>query len=485
MFAQNQPVDREPYAAGRFYASDSETLRKDLASLFSTAVKPGKDLPVRAIIVPHAGYVFSGKTAASAFSAISPAAEYSNIFIIGSSHVAAFDGVSVYGSGDFITPLGKVKVNTEISQKLKELKLFRFPESVQAREHSIEVQLPFIQYYFRKVPPVVPIVIGTDDPEKIKEIAAALKPYFRQENLFIISSDFSHYPPYRDAVIIDDLTAGSIVSKNPATFLETLGANSRKNINGLATSMCGWTSGLALIYLSMDDPKLEFRKIDYTNSGDSKYGDREGVVGYNAIVLYENKSPKGEKAHDDSEVKFTADEIDQLFSIAKGSIKSKFSTGRHQVVDASKISPALKKNMGAFVTLKIDGMLRGCIGQFTADKPLFEVVNDMAYESAFSDGRFDPLTQGEFQKVEIEISVLGPLKKINDISEIIPGRHGIYIKKDFRSGTMLPQVLTENHWTLEQFLGYTSREKAGLGWDGWKNADLYIYEAVVLEERKK
>ena len=191
------------------------------------------------------------------------------------------------------------------------------------------------------------------------------------------------------------------------------------------------------------------------------------------------------RSHDDSEVKFTADEIDQLFSIAKGSIKSKFSTGRHQVVDASKISPALKKNMGAFVTLKIDGMLRGCIGQFTADKPLFEVVNDMAYESAFSDGRFDPLTQGEFQKVEIEISVLGPLKKIKDISEIIPGRHGIYIKKDFRSGTMLPQVLTENHWTLEQFLGYTSREKAGLGWDGWKNADRYIYEAVVLEERKK
>ena len=144
----------------------------------------------------------------------------------------------------------------------------------------------------------------------------------------------------------------------------------------------------------------------------------------------------------------------------------------------------LKKKMGAFVTLKIDGNLRGCIGRFISEEPLYEVVNEMAVASAFSDNRFDPLTKEEFAKIEIEISVLGPLKKIKDISEIVPGKHGIYIKKDFRSGTMLPQVLTENHWTVEQFLGYTSRDKAGIGWDGWKTADLYIYEAVVLEENK-
>jgi AmmeMemoRadiSam system protein A len=140
--------------------------------------------------------------------------------------------------------------------------------------------------------------------------------------------------------------------------------------------------------------------------------------------------------------------------------------------------------MGAFVTLKIKGELRGCIGRFTSNDPLYEVVNQMASSSAFEDSRFNPLTKEEYEKIEIEISVLGPLKKIADISEIVLGKHGIYIKKDFRSGTMLPQVATENNWTLEQFLGYTSREKAGLGWLGWKDAEVFIYEAVVLEEKK-
>ena len=141
--------------------------------------------------------------------------------------------------------------------------------------------------------------------------------------------------------------------------------------------------------------------------------------------------------------------------------------------------------MGAFVTLNVDGRLRGCIGQFTSDNPLYEVVNQMAVASAFQDTRFLPLTKDEFNKIRIEISVLGPLKKINNISEIVLGKHGIYIKKGTRAGTMLPQVATGNHWTLEQFLGYTSRDKAGLGWDGWKNADIYTYEAVVLEEPEK
>ena len=187
----------------------------------------------------------------------------------------------------------------------------------------------------------------------------------------------------------------------------------------------------------------------------------------------------------DSEVSFTKEEINQLFSIARSSIHKMLYENKRMTSDPSTISPNLKKNMGAFVTLNIDRNLRGCIGQFTSTDPLYEVVNQMAIASAFDDTRFTPLSKEEFNKIKIEISVLGPLKKINNISEIVLGKHGIYIKKDFRSGTMLPQVATGNHWTLEQFLGYTSRDKAGLGWEGWKNADIYIYEAVVLEENKK
>jgi AmmeMemoRadiSam system protein A len=154
-------------------------------------------------------------------------------------------------------------------------------------------------------------------------------------------------------------------------------------------------------------------------------------------------------------------------------------------VDPLSVPPALQSNMGAFVTLKINGFLRGCIGRFTSADPLYEVVRQMAMAAAFEDSRFTPLTKEEFAKTDIEISVLGPMKKINDISEIILGKHGVYIKKDFRSGTMLPQVAIENKWTVEQLLGYTSRDKAGLGWNGWQDAEIYTYEAVVLEEKKK
>ncbi len=187
----------------------------------------------------------------------------------------------------------------------------------------------------------------------------------------------------------------------------------------------------------------------------------------------------------DLKVSFTKDEVNKLFSIARNSIHTMLFENKRLTINPSDISSNLKKGMGAFVTLNINGKLRGCIGQFPSAEPLYEVVNQMAVASAFGDTRFLPVTKDEYNKLRIEISVIGPLKKIRDTSEIVLGKHGIYIKKDSRSGTMLPQVATGNHWTLEQFLGYTSSEKAGLGWEGWKDADIYIYEAVVLEENKK
>jgi AmmeMemoRadiSam system protein A len=185
------------------------------------------------------------------------------------------------------------------------------------------------------------------------------------------------------------------------------------------------------------------------------------------------------------EFSFTEEEKSQLFTIAKNSIKSMLNDQKRISIDEKTMPSKFKKQLGAFVTLKIGGSLRGCIGRFISSDPLYEVVRASAISSAFEDPRFSPLTKQEFEKTEIEITVLGPLKKINNISEIVLGKHGIYIKKDFRSGTMLPQVATENGWTVEEFLGYTSRDKAGLGWDGWKDAELFIYVGIVLEDNKK
>ncbi|MGD0341087.1 MAG: AmmeMemoRadiSam system protein B [Bacteroidales bacterium] len=483
--SQDNSVDRKPYAAGKFYSDNRDTLKSDLVKLFAACKKPSETMNVRAIITPHAGYVFSGKTAASAYSVTSKKGDYKNIFIIGSSHVMAFEGASIYSEGDYVTPLGKAKVNREIASGLKKkYSCFNFPSDAHAQEHSIEVQVPFMQYYYDKMPPIVPIILGTNSVSTIKAIADALKPYFTPDNLFVISSDFSHYPSYNDAIVNDKLTADAIISGNPTVFLSVLQKNELKDTPGLVTSMCGWTSGLTILFLSEGNKDLEYRKIDYSNSGDSPYGNKSEVVGYNAIALVEKKHDQ--KAEQKSSmVSFTEEEKKELFAIARNSIKSLLFDGKNYTIDESKIPQALKQQFGAFVTLKINGELRGCIGRFVSSDPLYKVVSASAVSSAFEDSRFPSLTKAEYDKVEFEITVLGPMKKINNINEIVLGKHGIYIKKDFRSGTMLPQVPIEYGWTLEEFLGYTSRDKAGLGWDGWKTADIYIYEGVVLEENKK
>lgn len=485
-FSQNITTDRQPIAAGRFYPADKKTLTNDISKLFKTCKKLPERQEVRALISPHAGYVFSGEVAAAAYSAIPENKNYKNIFIIGSSHVMAFDGASVYNSGDYITPMGKVKVNREIARKLiKENKIFNFPETSHLQEHSLEVQIPFIQYYFKESPTIIPVIIGTNNKGTVKKVAEALRPWFNSENLFIISSDFSHYPPYNDAVETDNLTAQSIVSGDPDTFLNTLNKNSAKHIRGLATSMCGWTSGLVLLYLAEGDNQLEFKRIDYCNSGDSPYGGKDEVVGYHAIALI-NKSPDSTlKTEEEKEFSFTAEETSRLFTIARNSIKYRLSENRRITIDETTLPAKLKEPFGVFVTLKINGALRGCIGRFITSDPLYKVVQESALSSAFDDPRFTPLTPDEFEKAEVEITVLGPLRKINDTSEIVLGKHGIYIKKESRSGTMLPQVATENGWSVEEFLGYTSREKAGLGWDGWRDAELFVYDGLVLDEKQK
>jgi MEMO1 family protein len=484
--SQSITTDRQPYAAGKFYSPDKETLTKDLLLLFESCKKSPSDWNVRAIISPHAGYIFSGRTAASAFSAIPKNAKYKNIFVIGSSHLMYFDGASVYNTGDFITPLGKVTVNKEIANKLiKDNKVFNFPTTAHIQEHSLEVQLPFIQYYFKDIPTIVPVIIGTDNKNTVKKIAEALRPWFTPENLFVISSDFSHYPAYNDAVEVDKLTSMSIISGNPEKFLKTLDDNASEQIRGLATSMCGWTSGLTLLYLAEGNKKLEMKLLDYSNSGDSPSGGKNEVVGYNAIAMIEKKQDEAASKKADQSFSFTDEERKQLFTIAKNSIHSMLFDNKKYVIDEKSVTDNLKKPLGAFVTLSIHGNLRGCIGRFISSEPLYKVVQESAISAAFEDPRFSELTKEEYSKTHFEITVIGPLKKINNINEIILGRHGIYIKKGMNSGTMLPQVATENGWTLEQFLGYTSRDKAGIGWDGWKDAEIFIYEGAVLEDNLK
>ncbi len=470
----------KPAFAGQFYPADKSELETTLKSMFAKAGKGNTNNALQAIIVPHAGYIFSGTTAASAFNQIDAEKLYENVFLITSSHHEYFKGASIYLAGNCETPLGEVVVNLEAAKKLVEDNgIFSYVPEAHFSEHSAEVQLPFLQYKLKNSFKIIPVVIGTQSKDDCRKIAQALNPWFNEKNLFVISSDFSHYPDYDNAVMLDNKIADAVISNNIDNFLAELSASENGKIQGLVTRACGWTSILTLMNLTKGNPQYVYNKISYTNSGDSEYGDKYKVVGYNAIgVSIDYCIPDGNKFN------LSVIEKRTLLNIARTAIDRYICKNAVEELFPENYSETLRSNMGAFVTLKKDHNLRGCIGRFDASEPLYKVVQQMAIASATQDSRFLPVSKDELEEIEIEISVLTPLEKINSINQIVLGKHGIYLVKGNRTGTFLPQVAVETGWNLEEFLGHCSRDKAGIGWEGWKDAEIFIYEAKVFSEEE-
>lgn len=469
---------RMPAVAGAFYPADADTLRETVVSFLSEASSAEADKEVQAVIVPHAGYVYSGSTASEAIKAIPSDAVYKRIFLLGPSHRAAFDGASVNNAFDsYATPLGQVKVDNEaVDALLHADPVFTYVPEAHAREHCLEVQLPFLQVHLQHVPPIVPVIIGTQDLAKLRRIAQALQPYFTSDNLFVISSDFSHYPSYEDANRVDKATGEAIESGSLRKFLDALEKNARKGVPRLATSACGQSPIAVLLLLMEGRNDLQVRHLAYCNSGDAVYGDKDRVVGYHAFSIMK-------KAEADA-FSLTGEERAQLLQIARKSIDYELARKTDLPYDSTKMSPALQQHCGVFVTLHKGGKLRGCIGNLIGFLPLYRLVANMAKLAAFEDPRFYPVKESEMKDIDIEISVLSPLRKIQSIDEFQLGRHGIYIIKGEHRGTFLPQVAEETGWTKEEFLGHCARDKAGLAWNGWKDAELYVYEAIVFGEEK-
>jgi len=479
-FSQETLQNRKPYAAGRFYTDNPDQLKTQLQQFFSQAIRQRSGNSPLAIVVPHAGYVFSGGVAASAYNQIDPNRKFDRIFIIGSSHTSSFPGASVYSTGHFETPLGIVKVDLDLAKKLiKENDLIRnYPEAHQF-EHSLEVQLPFLQHHLRTDFKIIPIVIGSSTVETARKLASILKPYFNAKNLFVISSDFAHYPDYEDSQMADLTTAQAIKTNKASNLITALKENENKEIPGLVTSLCGWSSVLTLLYMTEQQPELKVDLIQYKNSGDSTYGDKQRVVGYWAISFSQPESD-----HLTTEFSLSAADKNSLLKLARETITDYIREGTIPEVDPAKMSAALRIHCGAFVTLNKNHSLRGCIGHFEANLPLWQVVQQMAVASATQDHRFSEVHRNEIGELEIEISVLTPLKRIKSADDFSLGKQGIYIKKGYSSGTFLPQVATQTGWSKDEFLGHCARDKAGLGWDEWKTAELYTYEALVFGEER-
>lgn len=508
--------------AGQFYPADRQELETDVKQYLSAATKTGLHAPVRAVIVPHAGYVFSGQTAAEAFAQLDPKVHYDHIFLLGPSHHIGLNGASVATAwGAYQTPLGTIRVDTALCQHLvDENKVLVFEPRAHDREHCLEVELPFLQVQLGEVPPIVPVIIGTEDYYTLQDIARALVPYFTPRNLFVISSDFSHYPCYDDAERVDKRTGDAVASGSLHAFLRALSDNADEHVRNLATSACGQAAIAVLLMMAEKEKGLEMHHLAYCNSGDSPYSGHDQVVGYHAFVMtakgdtvQEETTKQGisketskdegnkkdvsieakmkkEKTEDDKSDETTAthaaaksDIADEPFVLSDSTRKQLLdiawkSIRRQQV--AAPTNPELLRKGGAFVTLTENGRLRGCIGHFGEDEPLWQVVEVMAHDAAYRDPRFQPVTPEEWDQLSIEISVLSPLKRIHDISEFHYGEEGIYIKKGWHSGTFLPQVAEEVNWTKEEFLGHCARDKAGLPWDEWKDAELYTYKVEIV-----
>nr|MBU1328950.1 AmmeMemoRadiSam system protein B [Candidatus Omnitrophota bacterium] len=466
---------RKPAVAGAFYPGNKEELTRKVDNFLANAEKSDIKGKILALIAPHAGYDYSGQIAAYSFKQLE-GTNFKKIIIISPSHYVGFDGMSIYNKGSFETPLGLVKIDEELANKIMQKnKRFIFYPEAHKKEHAIEVELPFLQRIYKdKDFKIVPITMGNPESEDIMILSDALYDAMDKDTLLIVSVDLSHYYPYDKAVKLDT---------NSTSAIEQLDAQKMtEDINSHNSEIDAPIAVLGMITLA-NRYNAKAKIIRYANSGDVT-GDKSRVVGYSSIVVYipSDLQEKGDMIMKDEYL--SKEEKAKLLEIAKFSIIEAV-TGKRQFLP-NVTEERLKENCGAFVTIKENNQLRGCIGYIQAVKPLYETVKDVAKSAAVNDYRFSPVGQDELDKLELEISVLTPLKKIKDISEIEVGRHGLVIKQGFNSGLLLPQVATEYNWDRDTFLQQTCR-KAGLSHDAWKDkaTEIYIFSAEVFGEEKK
>ncbi len=463
---------RKPAVAGTFYPTDPSRLKKQVEDFLNQATKSKLAGEIVALISPHAGYVYSGQVAAYAYKLLE-GLKFEAVVVIAPSHYFPFKGASVYYQGGYELPLGVIPVHEQLAaQIMAKAGTIDFYPQAHAREHSLEVQLPFLQTVLGNFK-LVPIVMGSQDMASCRTLAKAIADTIKGRRVLIVaSSDLSHFHDYDKAVALDRTVQDRVANFDPEGLAQDLASGVNEACGGgpIITAL------LAARLLGADKTKV----LKYANSGDVT-GDLSRVVGYMSAVVYKSSSAadKAETPKAESSQGLTPAEKQELHRIARTTIE-KLVRGEAPP-RFTPLTPALREKRGAFVTLKKHGRLRGCIGYIQAIKPLYLTIEEMAKAAAFNDPRFPSLTAAELADVEIEISALTPLHKINDIKEIEVGKHGIYIKQGLHSGLLLPQVATDNHWDRLTFLKQTCG-KAGLAPDAWqdKDTEIYIFSADIF-----
>jgi len=458
---------RKPVWAGRFYPKNPSGLKRMIEKLTDAAQKSSDiqlpDSQLKALIMPHAGYIYSGLTAAHAVKVLK-ANQFSKIIVMGPDHRVGMNYVALSPVDAYETPFGKVALHDD-AKKLREYpSVFRSSKYSDQAEHSIEVILPFLQFFLKSFE-FIPLVVGQIDP---KILVSYIEPLLDDQTLLISSSDLSHYLKYMAAVNTDNHTIDLILKKDI------------KSLVNKDNAACGIIPIQVILYLAK---KLNWTPVllHKSNSGDTA-GDKTRVVGYATIAFF------GGTEMTQSQDELTQDQGLALLKLARSTIAKKLGKPFEPPSDEILKDKDLQAKKGTFVTLDIHGRLRGCIGSLIGQTSLVKGVADNAINAAFNDPRFSPLSPEEYNNIHVEVSVLTdpqPLeyKDTNDlIHKLKPKVHGVILRKGFASATFLPQVWDQLP-THDAFLSHLCL-KAGLPGDTWKNdqLDIQTYTVQYFEE---
>jgi hypothetical protein len=479
---KEEEMTRKAAVSGAFYPERADALKKQIDNYFSSFSKRVTGSP-QILILPHAGYQYSGAVAAAGIKQIQNK-NVSRVILLGASHRSLIDGAAIDGNDKWQTPLGTVAVDQDFADQLVEEEAWiNYSSAPHQQEHSLEVEVPFLQAHLDDFK-IVPILVGDVDNKRIQMLADLLWSN-KEDSLLIISSDLSHYPLYKDAETIDIKTIEAIISGSTKQFDQIIKKQLQSGYQNLQTCACGEKPIKVAMKFAEHFPTGDWSLIKYANSGDTS-ARKDQVVGYGAIGYFlSDKQADLESKPDSEQFSLTQSAKQQLLKVARKTLSSYLETENIPNFDID--NPELKKKLGVFVTLRKNGRLRGCIGKFEPDIELWRLVQQKAIDAATKDPRFQPLTKNELDQIELEISVLSKPKEISDWKKIEPGRHGVIIKKGRRGGTFLPQVATENNWDRETFLSSLCLHKAGLAAECYKDptVKLFIYTAEVFQENRE
>lgn len=469
--------------AGLWYEGRRGALEKQLQSFFKAADFKEPEGSVRGLISPHAGYFYSGQTAAYGYKMLE-GKKYKRVIVLAPSHYSRFEGGSIMDVTHYETPLGKIPLDRETCDALLRLEYFTSVPGAHTQEHSLELQLPFIQHALEDGFQLIPIVISELKSSWYEPMAKALLPYWDDDTLVVASSDFTHYGPsfgylpFRKDIQenLEKLDMGAVDKILNLDYRDFI-----KYQSDTGATICG-RKPIALVVYMAKSLGLKANMLKYTTSGEIT-GDFANSVSY-VSLCFTGSGKGGEASRDDAFTPLTEGEKQTLLKLARHTLRYFLETGKKpKQLSQFDITPNMKKELGAFVTLKKKGQLRGCIGYLRGIDPLYEAVIENTISAASKDFRFQRIQQSEEPEIHIEISVLSPVVRVKNLEEIVVGRDGLIVTRGYDRGTLLPQVPVEQGWNRIEFLEHSCR-KAGLPTDAYKDPKTVVerYSAQVFSE---